>query len=123
MKYNNLFIAAFLLGASSAIRVERSSGEEATVDGQMQDLDALMDKYDTQEQNKNKPKPQTVTKNGVTVSKGEVQDMELKILTGNNLEESSKKAYDDDLFNSAIEKHSTPDKENKNSMILTKENA
>lgn len=49
--------------------------------------------------------------------------MELKILTGNDLSESSKKAYDDDLYNNAIEKHSTASKENKDEMILTKDNA
>lgn len=37
--------------------------------------------------------------------------------------ESSKKAYDDDLYNAAIQKFATDSKESKDTQILTKENA
>lgn len=37
--------------------------------------------------------------------------------------ESSQKAYDDDLYNGAIDKYATDSKEDKNSRVLTKENA
>jgi hypothetical protein len=52
-----------------------------------------------------------------------VIDAELRILQGNDLAESSKKAYDDDLYNSAIEKFASQSKTDKDTKILTKENA
>ena len=118
MKYNTLFIA-LLIGAVASIQVTK---EEAGQDG---DLDALMDKYDDQETQKNKPKPvaQTTTKDGVTVTKGDIQDAELRILQGNSMAESSQKSYDDDLYNNAIDLHATDSKTDKGTRILTKENA
>lgn len=112
-------MAALLFGISHAVQYKRMNEENASAD----DLDALMDKYDQEENKKNEPPKPAVSKNGVTVTKGEVQDMELKILTGNDLKESSQKAYDDDLYNNAIQKFQTESKEQKNTMILTKENA
>lgn len=50
MKYNTLFIA-LLIGSVASIQVNK--GEDASVD----DLDALMDKYDDAETKKNNPKP------------------------------------------------------------------
>ena len=54
------------------------------------DLEALMDKYDDAE----KPKPQkkAATTSAGGPSKDDVQDMELKILQGNNDAEASQKA-------------------------------
>ena len=49
--------------------------------------------------------------------------MELKILSGNNFAESSQKAADDDLFNETLEKFATTSKKDKDSKILTRENA
>lgn len=37
--------------------------------------------------------------------------------------ESSQKAYDDDLYNGAIDKYATESKEDKNTRVLSKENA
>jgi|TARA_B110000305_G_C19194510_1_gene518189 hypothetical protein len=83
-----------------------------------------MDKYDTAEEKKNKPKPaETTTKNGVTVTKGDVQNAELRILQGNQMAESSQKAYDDDLYNGAIDKYASDSKEDKGTRILTKDAA
>jgi hypothetical protein len=83
-----------------------------------------MDKYDSDESKKNKPHSEkTVTKDGVTVTKGDIQDAELRILQGNQIAESSQKAYDDDLYNAAIEKFATNSKTDKDTKILTKENA
>jgi hypothetical protein len=59
----------------------------------------------------------------VTVTKSDIIDAELRILSGNNMAESSQKAYDDDLYNAAIEKFATASKDNKDVKILTKENA
>ena len=82
MKYNSLFVA-LLLGSVSAIKYMKSAGEEAAAANQADDLDALMDKYDDQEKKKDKPVEQTTTKNGVTVTKGQIVDAELRILPGN----------------------------------------
>ena len=118
MKYNSLFIA-LLIGSVASINIQK--GEDANVD----DIDALMDKYDTAEEQKNKPKPakESTTKNGVTVTKGDIQNAELRILQGNNVAESSQKAYDDDLYNGAIDKYATDSKEEKGTRILTKDAA
>lgn len=83
-----------------------------------------MDKYDTAEDKKNKPKPaETVTKDGVTVTKGDIQNAELRILQGNQIAESSQKAYDDDLYNGVIDKYASDSKEDKGTRILTKDAA
>lgn len=118
MKYNTLFIA-LLIGAVVSVRVSKEDAAQAD------DLDALMDKYDDQETKKNKPKPakETTTKDGVTVTKGDIQDAELRILQGNSMAVSSQKAYDDDLYNGAIDKYATDSKTDKDTRILTKENA
>ena len=124
MKYNTLILALFL-GIVTSVTINKSAGDEAAATAQADDLDALMDKYDDQEKTKNKPKPNpsTTTKNGVTVTKGEIQDAELRILQGNDMAQSSKKAYDDDLYNASIEKYATASKTDKDTNILTKENA
>ena len=49
--------------------------------------------------------------------------MELKILQGNNLAESSQKAADDDMYGEILEKYSTQSKKDKDSKIITKDNA
>ena len=49
--------------------------------------------------------------------------MELKILSGNNFADSSQKAADDDLFNESLEKFATTSKTDKDTKILTKDNA
>jgi len=118
MKYNTLFIA-LLIGAVASIKVSKDDAAAAD------DLDALMDKYDDQETKKNKPKPEkaVTTKDGVAVTKGDIQDAELRILQGNSMAVSSQKAYDDDLYNNAIDLHATDSKTDKNVRILTKENA
>lgn len=124
MKYNRFFALCLLLGSINAHAIHRSAGEEAAAASQIDEVESLMDKYDKQEEDKNKPKqPELKTKSGKTVTKNEVQDMELRILTGNDIAESSKKAYDDDLYNAAIEKFQSDSKTDKDAKILTKENA
>ena len=73
-----------------------------------------MDKYDEQESSAAKKKTEKkVEKPSAAVSASEVQDMELKILEGNNLAESSEKAEEDDCFNTILEKYLTPGKTDK----------
>lgn len=66
-----------------------------------------MDKYDTQEKNASKEKTQKKVDKPKTggPSASEVQDMELKILEGNNLAESSEKDAEDDMINGVLEKY------------------
>lgn len=84
-----------------------------------------MDKYDATDK-----KPQVAQKASSESkadpnqpSKSQIQDMELRILQGNNLAESSQKTADDDLQGEILDKFSTASKADKNAMILTKENA
>ena len=49
--------------------------------------------------------------------------MELKILSGNNLAESSQKAAEDDLYGDILEKYGSQSKKDKDTKILTKDNA
>jgi hypothetical protein len=49
--------------------------------------------------------------------------MELKILQGNMLADSSTKAADDDLFNDVLEKFQTPSKKDPTLNVLNKEAA
>ena len=67
-----------------------------------------MQKYDDMDKPKPKEKTKTQTKTGGP-SVEDVQDMELKILQGNNLAEKSDRAEDDDWFNEVLEKHTTND--------------
>ena len=84
-----------LMSAVDAVRVSMTDVNS--------DLEALMDKYDDAE----KPKPQkkAATTSAGGPSKDDVQDMELKILQGNNDAEASQKAADDDFFNEVLSKH------------------
>ena len=134
MKYN-LIVLSLLAGVSetSAIKIqssviqdlEKDDGETLAAPA-ADDIDSLMDKYDNAEAEKNKPKKVEKTKdaNGqVVVSTAQVQDAELKILSGNNVAQMSQKAADDDMFNECIDKFSSASKENKDMSILTKDNA
>ena len=49
--------------------------------------------------------------------------MELKILEGNNLAESSEKCEEDDLFNTILDKYLTPGKSDKDLKKITKADA
>ena len=64
-----------------------------------------MNKYDDKEAADNAPKTEAPSqpKSGPSVS--DIQDMELKILSGNNLAESSQKADDDDYFQDLLSRH------------------
>ena len=100
--------------------------DEALAPPAKDDIESLMDKYDTAEAEKNKPKPVEKPKdaNGQpVVTASQVQDAELKILSGNNVASMSQKAAEDDLFNECIDKFSSASKENKDISVLTKDNA
>ena len=86
-----------------------------------------MEKYENNDPNKpkeTKPKKED-KKESVSggPSSAAVQDMELKILQGNNLADASDKAADDDLFGEILEKYSSASKKDKDTKILTKDNA
>ena len=123
MKYS--FIIALLLVTSSAIKIVKKDDDEATTS----ELDALMDKYDDTDgkklnkinQKAKKDEANKAVKTGATAS--EVQDMELKILQGNMLADSSSKAAEDDLFNEVLEKFQTPSKKDQSINVLNKEAA
>lgn len=123
MKYS--FIIALLLVTSSAIKIVKKDDDEATPS----ELDALMDKYDDTDgkklsktnQKAKKDETNKAAKAGASAS--EVQDMELKILQGNMLADSSSKAADDDLFNEVLEKFQTPSKKDATINVLNKEAA
>ena len=89
------------------------------------DLEALMDKYDSNEKKPAAPKsaPRKADSNSGGASKSEIQDAELKILQGNNLAESSNKANEDDLFNEILDKFVTKSKNKGDDEIITKDNA
>lgn len=53
----------------------------------------------------------------------EVQDMELKILEGNNLAESSTKAEEDDFLNGILDKYLTAGKSDKDLKKISKADA
>jgi hypothetical protein len=80
-----------------------------------------MDKYDTEESDaaKKKTEKKVAKPNGGAISASEVQDMELKILNGSNLAESSEKAEEDDCFNGILEKYLTPGKTDKDLKIIS----
>ena len=84
-----------------------------------------MDKYDNADKKPEKAqKTETKPKQDANQpSQSQIQDMELKILQGNNLAESSQKTADDDMQQEILEKFSTASKADKNTMIMTKENA
>lgn len=72
------------------------------------DLDALMDKYDDKENAEKKAKDkknnQKATPDPNAPMKEMIQDQELKILSGNNMAESSAKSSEDDVINEALDK-------------------
>ena len=49
--------------------------------------------------------------------------MELKILSGNNVAESSQKAADDDMFNDILEKYAVSGKNGDGARVLSRETA
>ena len=89
------------------------------------DIEALMDKYDSNEKKPEAPKKaaKKSDSNSGGASKSEIQDAELKILQGNNLAESSNKANEDDLFNEILDKFVTKSKKSSDDEIITKDNA
>lgn len=123
MKYSLIF--ALLLVTSSAIKIVTKGDDDATTS----ELDALMDKYDDTDSKKlnktnqkaKKDETNKAAKSGASAS--EVQDMELKILQGNMLADSSSKAADDDLYNEVLEKFQSPSKKDATINVLNKEAA
>ena len=89
-----------------------------------QSLDALMDKYDSNEKKPEQPKKvEKKSSSNSGASKSEIQDAELKILQGNNFAETSNKASEDDLFNEILDKFVTKSKKASDDEIITKDNA
>ena len=128
MKYS-LIVLSLLAVDTSAIKIVQDmeiGDDENIAASPKDDIESLMDKYDTAEAEKNKPKPVEKAKdaNGQpVVTSAQVQDAELRILSGNNGGQLSQKAADDDMFNACIDKFSSASKENKDMSILTKDNA
>jgi hypothetical protein len=120
MKFNIVILA--LVATASAITIDNAGkSKDGGVDD---DIDNLMDKYDGQESAaaKKKTEKKVPDSNG-KVSASEVQDMELKILEGNNLAESSSKAEEDDFLNSVLDKYLTPGKTDKDLKKISKADA
>ena len=120
-------LCAFMI-KSDALKIHNvSSGiamDEDSVKNLDDNLDSLMDKYDDNEQkaqDKKVEKKDNNKKDGASAS--EVQDMELKILSGNNLASTSSKADDDDLYNTILEKYSNPAKDDKSLSTISKDQA
>lgn len=84
-----------------------------------------MDKYDSQEKSAEKAKTEKKVdkpkKGGPSAS--DVQDMELKILEGNNLADKSEKDEEDDVINGVLDKYLTPGKSDKDLKKITKADA
>ena len=116
MKY--IAISAIVMAITSATHIQSIKEDE------VEELDELMNKYDEKDK-----KPST---SSGAASKGSdssqptqsmIQDMELKILSGNNQAETSQKSADDDMYNEVLDKYTTSSKKDENIKILTKENA
>lgn len=90
MKYS-LIVLSLLVVETSAIKIVQDmeiADDETIAAPPKDDIESLMDKYDTAEAEKNKPKPVETPKdaNGQpVVTSAQVQDAELKILSGNNV--------------------------------------
>ena len=120
MKFTNILVlSVFLMGTSEAVKLTQKST------GLDEDLDNLMDKYDSGESSKKDGKTlvQKDSKKSSGPNKADVQDMELKILTGNDFTSSSAVNADDDMFTEVLEKYETASKKNKGEKILTKDQA
>ena len=117
MKITNIFVlAALLISSSEAVKLNSNGIDE--------DLDNLMDKYDNGGDKKDgKNLAQKEDKKSKGPNKNDVQDMELKILTGNDLTTASARNADDDLYTEVLEKYETTSKKNKGEKILTKDQA
>lgn len=118
MKYISLVALTMLLNANptQSVVLQRDAEEKANMD---QDLDALMNKYDDAEAG---PKPAAkaqVKADPNTPANEAVQDMELKILSGNNGANMSQKAADDDTYQEVLTKYITTSKKGD---VMNKEN-
>ena len=128
MKYTQIAVIAAMLMVSTtqAIKIEGKGAVVQRQKGMDDDLDDLMQKYDTSENKsvKSSKSSDSSQKSGSGgPNKSDVQDMELKILSGNMLATSSDKAADDDLYNEVLDKYETASKKDKDSKILTKDQA
>lgn len=85
---------------------DKLNGEESA--SAEADLDSLMDKYDDKEKKDKDAKEMKANKevkaDPNAPTKEMVQDFELKILSGNNMAESSAKTGEDDIINEALDK-------------------
>ena len=103
---------------------DKMSGEESA--SAEADLDSLMDKYDDKEKKDKEDKDSGASKAAKPVdpnqpSKAQVQDLELKILSGNMMSEYSAKAGEDDVINEALDKFTKQGKSG--SEVIAKEDA
>ena len=85
-----------LFSLTFAITIIVTNGKEEG--NKFADLESIMNKYDDNEAKANAPKTEKVVTTTSGPSASDIQDMELKILQGNNFAESSQKAADDDYF-------------------------
>lgn len=101
MKYNQLFTIVLLLGLYNensnvqGIRIQSWDDSDDPKAAGASEIDQLMDKYDGEEAKKDPKnmakakKAQLAQSSKSHVSASAVQDMELKILSGNNVADSS----------------------------------
>ena len=98
-------IASQLEANAHRIITDKLTGEESAA--AEADLDALMDKYDDKEKKDKEDKStkkETKPVDPNQPTKEMVQDYELKILSGNNMAESSARAGEDDTINEVLDK-------------------
>ena len=103
----------------------RGRDDESPASKAESELDAVMDKYDSNEGKPAAPKraAKKAEGNSSVATKSDIQDAELRILQGNNLADSSNKANEDDLFNEILDKFVTKSKGKNDDEIITKDNA
>jgi hypothetical protein len=126
MKFNIVILALFATFATetSAIVINNAGMHKDAKDSVVDDdIDNLMDKYDGQESAAAKKKTEKKVTPSGPVTASEVQDMELKILEGNNLAESSTKAEEDDFLNGILDKYLTAGKTDKDLKKISKADA
>ena len=106
MKYSLLAVLA--LGTTSAI-YHRSNLQDIDAE-----LDDLMEKYEDKDQGKlnkiDKVSKQTKNKGLDDPTQAQVTDMTFKILSGNDLAQSSQKADDDDFYGQTLDKYAATSK-------------
>ena len=119
----SLLFTASLLEEQQCYQIKKASAEESQA--AEADLDALMNKYDDQEKSDKDAKKNKKKENKAAdpnqPSASMIQDYELKILSGNNMAESSAKSGEDDVINEVLDKYTKKGKDGNE--IISKDDA